>query len=76
MDIFVIILLSFILFILGIICGFWVYNFLNPCVGALDVDDESNPDKVKWIFRLNSKISPEKISKKTYVRFMVYHNGR
>ena len=63
-------------FVLGAIFGWSLCLYLNPVVGLLNVDDESDPNKTKWIFQLDPKISPDEISKKAYVRFMVYHNWR
>lgn len=55
----------------------WVYmEFRNPEVGILDIDDETNPNKILWQLKLNQKIPPEEIWKKDYVKFLVLHNGR
>lgn len=76
METFIIVLLVVLIFLLGAIFGFWIYHIANPCVGLLNVDDESDPSKTKWIFQLNPKISPEEITKKSFVRFVVQHNWR
>lgn len=66
----------FVSFVLGAIFE-WIYTEVtSPEVGILDVDDESNPDKITWRINLSRKISPEEITKKSSVRFMVFHNGR
>ena len=75
-DIFIALLVSACMFILGVGFGYYYFNTNNPIVGVLDVDDKSNPDKITWRINLDRKISPEEITKKSSVRFMVFHNGR
>ena len=70
-TLFLVIMLAF---AVGIFIGYYIWDQSNPSAGILDIDD-SNPDHIHWTFNLNTKFSPEEISKKETVKFYVHHVG-
>ena len=68
-------IIIFVSFSLGALFEYLYVTHKIQFGGVLDIDDQTDPNKIKWNFLLDHKFSPEEFSKKHYVIFKVYKNG-